>query len=469
MTTPAENQVTQPQFTETQVTELQDSALEHLWVYLREPSDMAEKGEPQIFVEGKGCRVTDALGRTYIDAMSGLWLKNVGYGRTEIADAAYQQMLKLTYMPMGTTTEPAVRLAEKIASITPGDLSRSFFTSGGSEAVETAMKLARAYFKRQGEPTRIKFISRKGSYHGATFGTLALGSTAFFPKIDYEPLLAGCFHVPQPNPYRCEYGGRTPEECAERCVNAIEEMIQFQGPETVAAVVAEPVSSPMGAVVPGPNYWPRLREICDQYGCLLIADEVITGFGRTGKMFACEHWGITPDIMTVAKGITSGYIPMGGAIVRKPIADSFVGSQKAAFRHVITFGGHPVAAAAALKNIEIMEQEEMAENSARMGRYLLDGLEELKQKHRIIGDVRGLGLFCGLEVVRDRETKEFFPAEAELGPRLTQSFAEQGILLRGGDAMNIMPPLCVTSGEIDEILSVLDRGFGQTARDLGVE
>ena len=179
--------------TQAQVKELQESALEHLWVYLREPSDMAEKGEPQIFVDGKGCRVTDALGHTYIDGMSGLWLKNVGYGRTEIADAAYQQMLKLTYMPMGTTTEPTIRLAEKVASIAPGDLSRCFFTSGGSEAVETAMKLARAYFKRVGEPTRIKFISRKGSYHGATFGTLALGGSPLFPKGDYEPLLAGVF------------------------------------------------------------------------------------------------------------------------------------------------------------------------------------------------------------------------------------------------------------------------------------
>lgn len=452
---------------EAEIKALQDSALEHLWVYLREPSDMAEKGEPQIFVEGKGCQVTDALGNTYIDAMSGLWLKNVGYGRTEIADAAYEQMLKLTYMPLGTTTEPAVRLAEKIAAITPGDLSRCFFTSGGSEAVETAMKLTRAYFKRMGESSRIKFISRKGSYHGATFGALSLGSSSHFPKVDYEPLLAGCFHVPQPNPYRCELGGESPEDCAERCVNAVEEMILFQGPETVAAVVAEPVSSPLGAIVPAPNYWPRLREICDKYGCLLIADEVITGFGRTGKMFACEHWGITPDIMTVAKGITSGYIPMGGAILRKSIADSFVGSQKAAFRHVITFGGHPVAAAASLKNIEIMEREQLADNSARMGRYLLDGLEELKEKHAIIGDVRGLGLFCGLEIVKDRQTKEYFAPEAELGSRLTQAFSDQGILLRGGDMMNIMPPLCVTAGEIDEIVAALDKGFDQVSQDLG--
>ncbi len=451
-----------------EVKALQATALEHLWVYLREPSDMAEKGEPQIFVEGKGVHVTDALGNQFIDAMSGLWLKNVGYGRTEIADAAYQQMLQLTYMPMGTTSEAAVRLSEKIASITPGDLSRCFFTSGGSESNETAMKLARAYFKRVGEPGRYKFISRKGSYHGATFGTLALGGTGTFPKGDYEPLLGGVFHGPQPNPYRCEYGGSTPEECAERCVKAIEDIILFQGPDSIAAVIAEPVSSPQGAVVPGPNYWPMLREVCDRYGCLLIADEVITGFGRTGKMFACEHWGITPDLMTMAKGITSGYIPMGGAIARKPISDAFVGSAQAAFRHVITFGGHPVAAAASLRNIQIMEDEGLVENSARMGRYLLDGLEELKEKHSIIGDVRGLGLLCGLEIVKDRETKEYFPADAELGARLTQGFAESGVLLRGGDAMNVAPPLCVTAGEIDDIVTAMDKAFEKTSRDLGV-
>ena len=455
--------------TQTEVTELQESALEHLWVYLREPSDMAEKGEPQIFVEGKGCKVTDALGNTFIDGMSGLWLKNVGYGRTEIADAAYAQMLKLTYMPMGTTSEPTIKLAEKVATITPGDLSRCFFTSGGSEANETAMKLSRAYFKRIGEPTRTKFISRKGSYHGATFGTLALGGSQYFPKEDYEPLLAGVFHAPQPLPYHCEYGGSTPEECAELCVKAIEDIILFQGPSTIAAVVAEPISSPMGAAVPGPNYWPLLRELCDRYGCLLIADEVITGFGRTGKMFACEHWNITPDIMTVAKGITSGYIPMGGAITRKIISDAFVGSSKAAFRHVITFGGHPVASAAALRNIQILEDEHLADNAAVMGDRLLDGLNELKDKHKIIGDVRGLGLLCGVELVKDRATKEHFPAEADLAARLTQGFADNGILLRGGDTMNVAPPLCVTPGEVDEILTVMDRVIGQAAHELGAE
>ena len=451
----------------TSLKELQDSALEHLWVYLREPSDMAEKGEPTVYVSGEGVRVTDAQGNTSIDAMSGLWLKNVGYGRKEIADAAYEQMLKLTYMPMGTTTEPTIRLAEKVAEITPGDLSRSFFTSGGSESIETAIKLARAYFKRVGEPGRIKFISRKDSYHGATAGAMALGGNHLYPRSDYEPLMPGTFHAPQPNFYRCEFNSQTPEECGERHVKAIEDVIKFQGPETVAAVFAEPVSSPMGAVVPPDNYWPMLREVCDKYGVLLVADEVITGFGRTGKMFACEHWGVTPDMMTVAKGITSGYIPMGGTITRKEIADAFVGSQRVSFRHVITFGGHPVAAAAALRNIQIMEDEDLVGNSARMGAYLLDGLKELKEKHQMIGDVRGLGLMCGLELVRDRETKETYPAEAELGSRLTSGFQANGLHLRGSDNMNVAPPLCVTSGEIDEIITIMDRVFTQVARDLG--
>ena len=400
--------------------------------------------------------------------MSGLWLKNVGYGRKEIADAAYEQMLNLTYMPLGTTTEPTIKLAEKISQIAPGDMTRSFFTSGGSEAVETAIKLSRAYFKRVGEPTRTKFISRKGSYHGATMGALALGGSHLFPKLDYEPLMPGVFHVPQPLPYRCEFGGQTPEECAELCVNAVEEMIKFQDPETVAAVFAEPISSPMGCAVPGDNYWPRLREICDKYGVLLIADEVITGFGRTGKMFATEHWGVVPDMMTVAKGITSGYIPMGGCITRGEISDAFIGSQKASFKHVITFGGHPVAAAAALKNIEIMENEGMVENAAKQGAYLLDGLKDMKEKYQMIGDVRGLGLFCGLELVADRETKEYFPAEADLANRITQGFAENGLLLRGGDRMNVAPPLCITSSEVDELVTIMDKVFDQVSKDLGV-
>ena len=453
-------------YTESEIRELQQDALEHLWVYMREPSDMAEKGEPRIFVEGSGCQVTDVEGRSYLDAMSGLWLKNVGYGRKEIADAAYEQMLQLTYMPAGSTTLPTIKLSKKLADITPGDLSRCFFTSGGSESVETALKLARAYHKRQDEPGRYRFITRKYSYHGATFGAMTLGGSPLMPRADYEPLMPGVVHVPQPNPYRCEYGGSTPSECAERCAMAVEETIKFYGPETVAAVIAEPVSTPTGAVVPGPEYWPMLRDICTRHGVLLIADEVITGFGRTGKMFACEHWGVTPDIMTVAKGITSGYIPMGAAIMRGQLANSFVGSERTSFRHVITFGGHPVAAAASLKNIEIMENEGLIENSAEMGKVLLEGLQEIKEKHPIVGDARGLGLLCALEIVKDRDTKEHFPAEANLSERLKQKFIDNGLLLNAGSFINIAPPLCISRGEVEDLVSGVERAIGDVEKEL---
>ena len=290
-------------------------ALNNLWIHNRDWTEMAESGGPHVITSGKGVRVTDSEGNSWIDVNAGYSCVNIGYGRPEIAQAVYEQINKTPFCPIGTTTETVIKLAEKLAELAPGDLNRVFFSTGGSEANETALKIAKAYHNHHGEPGRYRVISRKGSYHGMTGGVLWTGDGPAVQKADYGPAYPGMLHVPQPNPYRCELGGSSPEECAERCVNAIEDMILFQGPETVAAVIAEPISSPLGAVVPGPNYWPRLREICDKYGCLLVADEVITGFGRTGKMFACEHWGITPDIMTVAKGITSGYIPMGGAIL----------------------------------------------------------------------------------------------------------------------------------------------------------
>ena len=237
-------------------------------------------------------------------------------------------------------------------------------------------------------------------------------------------------------------------------------------PQTVAAVIAEPIASPPGVAVPGDTYWPMLRDICTRHGVLLIADEVITGFGRTGRMFACEHWGVTPDIMTVAKGITSGYIPMGAAIARKEIADAFVGSEDASFRHIITFGGHPVAAAAALRNIQIMEDEELPQNADAVGSYLLDGLRELYGRHQMIGDVRGKGLMCGVEIVKDRETKQTFPADVKLGDRMTGLFRQRGLLLRGGDAMNIAPPLCATRDDADEIVTKMDEVFTTLEADL---
>ena len=347
---------------------------------------------------------------------------------------------------------------------------RCFFVSGGSEAVETALKLARAYHHRRGEPGRFKVVSRKGSYHGATGAAMWLGGTITYPRTDFEPAYPGMLYAPQPNPYRCELGGGDPSECARRCAKAVEDLILFQGPETVAAVIAEPIATPPGVAVPGPEYWPLLRQICDKYGVLLIVDEVICGFGRTGRWFGIEHWNVSPDIITVAKGLTSGYIPMGAAIASKHVADAFVGSEKTMFRHIITFGGHPVAAAAALKNLEVLEGDGMVENSAAMGAYLLEGLKELKGRHPIVGEVRGLGLLCGMELVRDRGTREAWPPESRLRERLAQRFRQNGVLLRpfSNATLTVAPPLCIIRSEVDMLVEAVDKGLGEVERELGV-
>jgi adenosylmethionine-8-amino-7-oxononanoate aminotransferase len=447
---------------------LRKSALDYLWMPLREPSELAERGEPTIIVQGKGVKVTDISGREYLDAMSGLWLVNAGYGRKEIADAAYEQLVQLHYHPSSTTTVPTVKLAEKLAQLTPGGNNRSFFVSGGSEAVETAVKIARAYQKRRGEAGRYKIITRKGSYHGALGLTTWLGGSPVFPRSDFEPSYPGIIYEPQPLPYRCEFGGKTPSECAVLCAKHIEETILFHGPETVAALIAEPVAVPMGAAVPGPEYWPMLREICDKHGVVLIVDEVICGFGRTGKWFGIQNWGVVPDIVTVAKALTSGYYPMGAAIVKKEIADAFVGNEKLMLRHLLTFGGHPAASAAALKNLEILEREKLADNAAAMGKYMLDQLTELKDKHPMVGDVRGVGLLCALEFVKDRATKERWPQEADLRHRVTDAFTQNGVICRGGDVVNFAPPLCITRSEVDDLVAVTNRVIGQVEKELGV-
>ena len=453
------------------VESLREASLKYLWMHNRDWAQMAEEGEPVIMVEGKGVEVTDSSGKTWIDTNAGYMSVNVGYGRTEIAEAAYEQMRKITFNPHLTSTPSVIKLAQKLADITPGNLSRVYPVSGGSEANETALKIAKAYHKRRGEPGRYKIISRKGSFHGTTAGVLFLGGDSESPRNDYEPPPPGMVYAPQPNPYRCELGGETPSECAIRCAQAIEDLIQFHGPETVAAVIAEPVSQPQGAVVPGDEYWPMLRQICDRYGVLLIADEVINGFGRTGKMFAVEHSGVVPDIMTVAKGIISSYLPLGATIATDEVADHF-GGEGNPLNHVITFGGHPVPAAAALKNIEILENENMVENSAEVGAYFKEQLEGLKVDHSTVGDVRGNGLLLAIELVSDRETKARFPAEAKISEHLNESFRKHGLILKArGQAGNIIsfgPPLCITRDEVDKIVHAIDLSLWELEGTLGI-
>ncbi len=447
---------------------LRQSSLKYLYMHNRDWVQMAEEGDPQIITEGHGVRVVDSEGNSYIDVKGGYLCVNIGYGRTEIADAAYEQMVKTAHFPSGATSVPTVKLAQKLADLTPGSLSRVFPVSGGSEANETAVKIVRAYHNRRGESGRYKIISRNGSYHGTTGCTVWLGGHPAASRSDFEPMYPGMVYAPQPHPYRCERGGQTPSECAVRCAQAIEDLILFHKPETVAAVIAEPIAVPLGVVVPGDEYWPMLREICDKYGVLLIADEVITGFGRTGKMFAMEHWGVVPDIMTVAKGIVSSYLPIAATIATEEVADYFGGGDNY-FKHVLTFGGHPAPAAAALKNIEILENENMVENSRVVGAYLKEQLEALMETHPSIGDVRGKGMMVAVELVSDRETKAKFPKEARLAARLNEQFRKNGLIMRtDNEILSIAPPLCLTKGEADEIAHAIDLSLGEFERQVGM-
>ena len=447
---------------------LRQKSHQYLWMHNRDWLQMAEEGEPMIVVQGDGIRITDLEGNRWIDVNGGYNSVNVGYGRHEIVDAAFEQMIRLSYFPNGTTTEPTALLSKKLAEMTPGSLSRVFPVSGGSEANETAIKIARAYHRRRGEPQRYKIISRQGSYHGTTAGVLWLGGSPLAPRHDFEPAYPGMLYAPQPLPQWDGELRETPSECAVRCARAVEDLINLEGPETVAAMIAEPVAVPMGAVVPGDEYWPMLREICNRYGVLLIADEVINGFGRTGKMFAVEHWDVVPDIMTVAKGIISSYLPLAAAIATEEVAGMFAGEDHY-FRHTITSSGHPVSAAASLKNIEIIEAEGMVDNAAEVGAYFKEQLEAMMGDHPSILDVRGVGLLLAVELVRDRLTREPFVPEDRVVDRLNESFKRHGLILRvSGPVINMGPPLCTTTAAVDEIVHALDLSLWRLEGDLGI-
>ncbi|MBI3979176.1 MAG: aspartate aminotransferase family protein [Chloroflexi bacterium] len=450
-----------------EIAQLRQDCLDHLWIQTRQWNELAEPDGLMIFTRGQGVRVYDATGREYIDAMSGLWVVNAGHGRTEIAEAAYEQMQQVTYInTFAYATPPTIKLAKRVAQLTPGDLSHVYFVNSGSEAVETALKMARQYHYLNGQPGRTKFISRRGSYHGQTMGALSVNFSRMLRRAQFEPLLPGVVHVPNVTCYRCPYE-KTYPSCDVFCARAIEQAIEQEGPETVAAIIAEPVSTAAGTYVPPAEYWPTLRTICDKHGILLIADEVINGFGRTGRWFAQEHFGVVADIMTVAKALGSGYLPIAAAIASDKVFDRFKGTRKEAFQHGITFGGHAVAAAAALKNLEIMEREHLIQNSAEMGRYLLDSLQALRA-HPTVGDVRGIGLMAALELVKDKQTKERFAESDDLQKRLTTHLLKRGILTRAGDIIQLAPPLCATKADIDELVAAVDGAIGVVEQELGI-
>jgi adenosylmethionine-8-amino-7-oxononanoate aminotransferase len=442
--------------------------LDHVWIHTINYVELAERQGLHVFERGEGCTLYDARGEAWIDALAGLWVVNVGHGRREIAEAMAEQAGKLAYVSSAAyTSVPAVQLAETLASITPGDLSRVFFSSGGSEAVETAIKIAKQTQALRGFPKRYKIIARRGSYHGMTYGAMSLttGNRAQQERF-FGPLMDGVYHVPSPNRYRNDFGLEG-EDGDVMCAKWVEQEIIFQGPETVAAVIGEPISSSNGVHIPSPKYWQLLREICDRHGVLLIMDEVINGFGRTGRWFAAEHFGVVPDIMTMAKGLSSGYAPIAATIVRPSVFEVFT-SEKNTISHLLTFGGQAVAAAAALKNIEIIEREGLPQRAAELGDYLLAGLRDLVDRHPTVGDARGLGLLCALELVRDKGTREKWARDSDFIKRVHQLAVERRLLTRVWELLHIAPPLVVTREEIDRIVAILDESIGIAEREAGL-
>jgi putrescine aminotransferase len=416
-----------------------------------------------VFTSGEGATLTDVDGREYIDGMASLWNVNAGYGRSELAGAAADQMKALAFSSAygGFGTAPAIELAARLAELAPGDLEVTYFASGGAEANDTAYKIARLYWTLRGEPGRVNIISRLRDYHGLTLGaTSATGLPNFWKG--FGPLAPGFLHAPAPDPYR--FSGEGSPGAAY--VEALEDVVLKAGVQTVAAVVAEPVQGAGGVIVPPADYFPLLRKLCDRHGLLLIADEVITGFGRTGRWFALEHWSVQADLMIFGKGVTSGYLPLSGVMLTRSVHDTLK-STKGPFAHGFTYSGHPTACAVGLRNLQIIEDEHLVERAAERGAYLQERLQELRS-HEIVGDVRGLGLVAGLELVRDRVTKDPFDVSLGVARRVWLDALEQGVIVRPlpGDVLAMSPPFVISEEQIDRIVRALDKAIARVAKAL---
>jgi putrescine aminotransferase len=437
------------------------SDLTHLLHPLHHPTTTAT---PKIWVEGRGAIIKDATGREYIDGLAGLWNVAVGHGRRELAVAAQEQMSTLAYHSSyaGSTNYPAIELAEQLSALVYPSINAFFFTSGGAEATETSFKTARFYWKAVGKPEKFKVISRMRAYHGLTLAAMsATGLPGFWPM--FEPRTPGFIHIDAPDPYR--FVNRDPSvTLGVAAANQLEEAILREGADTVAAFIAEPVQGAGGVIVPPADYFLRVREICDKHDVLLISDEVITGFGRTGRWFGLEHYGIEPDIMQFAKGITSGYLPLGGIGVSDEIRDAIndVPPGKR-WMHAYTYSGHPTCCAVALKNIEILERESLVERAADLGKRLTERLQSLASMPHV-GHVRNLGLIAGVEVVADKETKQLFRSDAAMTPRLTDAMLERGLYTRVAmDCICFAPPLVIEEDVLDRAIDIIADAIGATA------
>ena len=428
---------------------------------------------PPICIEGgEDVYVFDSQGKRYLDGQGGLWNVNVGHGRPEIKNAIVEQLEKLSFYSMfgNTTTAPSIELAELMCRLTADEgMKRVFFSSGGSEAVEAAIKLARQFWRLSDQPERVKFLSLRQAYHGVTLGALSLnGRTPY--REQYEPLLQGFYQIETPYLYRNPFSD-DPIELGRICADMLEREIVYQGPASVAAFIAEPIQGAGGVIVPPPNFWPLVREVCDRHGVLLISDEVVTGFGRSGSMHGCRTHGVKPDIMTFAKGINSGYVPLGATMINARVAAAFDSDDNneftpRAFMHGNTYAGHPLACAAAIANLGIVERDNLPANAREVGAYFLDRLKHIAPKHRHIGEVRGLGLMIGVELVADRKTKKPFDLTDRFGARIWERCIANGVMIRNlADTFIISPPLTLKKEHADVIVDVLDRAIAAVEQE----
>jgi putrescine aminotransferase len=444
--------------------ELVKADREHLIHPLHHPIDQAGS---IIYVRGRGATVQDIDGREYLDGLSGLWNVNVGHGRAELADAAAAQMKELAYFSgfIGSSNIPSIALADRLIEIAGDSMQAVFFASTGAEANEAAFKTARFCWKARGKPDKVKVIARHQAYHGLTFQTMSATAMGDAYWKMFEPRVPGFVHIQTCYPYRFQ-GAKPGETVGQAAARALEEAILREGADTVAAFIGEPIHGAGSLIYPTDDYWPRIREICTRHDVLLIADEIITGFGRTGRWFGLEHWNVTADIVSFAKGVTSGYLPLGGIMVTKAIKEVMDSVRpEDRWMHASTYSGHPTCCAVALKNIEILERERLLENSAKMGDRLHASLVATFRDHPNVGDIRsGKGLLAALELVEDRATKKNFAADRKVAARLKAEMLKRGLVTRTrpavgahpelGDVVFFAPPLIVTEAEIDRLVTV---------------
>lgn len=445
---------------------IKEANARYQWHPMVHPKRLAAE-PPLIIVRGQGSLVEDIDGAQYVDGVAGLWCVNVGHGRREVVNAIHQQLSQIAYYSPfdGTATPPSILLSRRLIRMTAQEeMARVLFSLGGSDSIETAMKIARQYWRLSGQPERVRFISLKNAYHGVHFGGLSMNGSEIFRQ-NYEPLLPDCFQIDTPWLYRNPWT-QDPQELGRICADILDREIQRLGAHTVAAFFAEPIQGAGGVIIPPANYWPLVREVCDRHGVLLVADEIVTGFGRSGAMFGARGWGVRPDIMCIAKGLSCGYVPLGATLFNRRIADAWEQDDSPAgmIMHGYTYTGHALGCAAALACLDIVEREDLPGKAQRHGEHLLAGLRPLQDRYRCVGEVRGKGLMLAIDLVQDKATRTPIDPASGFAYRLAEATRKHGAIVRPvGTKLIVSPPLVITDQELDRIVDALIAAFSEVA------